>query len=208
MRYTGLLLLLSCLTSGCGTRNDYLVHYEMKAPFVPDDPNQILTELESELPADVEIKHSFWRQKPEAVRGIVLVASRKDGRAVVDAVRRNPRLATVAGQPQEAYAGEYMICIVSQPPFEPHSDTEVIDELRRGLPSGIKIAINGSRRTEDEQVVVWATVWGNFGKGGGQVRRPSQREPESPPSRRLHAFHTLSLPNACRSRRSPVTDAL
>lgn len=158
-----LLLALFILCSGCSISNDCLVYYEMRAPSVPDDPNAVLAELKSELADDVEIKHFFWREKPDAIRGIVLVDSHKAGRDVVDAVRRNPRLFTVTGQIQEAYAGEFMICLSSQPPFAARSDTEVIEELRRGLPSGIKIAIDGSRRT-DNGIVVWATVWGNFGK--------------------------------------------
>ncbi len=165
MRFAGLIfLVLAVIGSGCTTWNDYLVHYEMRAPSVPNDPNEMLAELRSRLPAEVEIKHFFWRDKPGAIRGSVLVNSRKDGRAVVDAVRRHPQLSTVTGQLQEAYAGEYMICVASQPPFAPGSDVEVVNELRRGLPPGIRIAIDGSRRTDDNTIVVWATVWGNFGK--------------------------------------------
>jgi len=123
----------------------------------------MLTELKRELPADVEIEYFLWKRKAEAMRGTVLVTSRKAGRAVLDAVRRHPQLSHVTGELHEAYAGEFMVCISSQPPFAPDGETEVLEALRRDLPPRIKIEIDGSRR-KDDRIVVWTTVYGNFGK--------------------------------------------
>jgi len=164
MKRMGLLLSgLLALCAGCGTWNDVIVHFETKSFRCLNDPNEMLTALKSELPADVEIEHFLWRTKPEAMRGIVLVKNGKVGRVVCDAVRRHPELYPAYGELQGAYAGEFMVCISSQPPFMPASDAEVLEDLRRGLPPRIRIAIDGSRRKE-EGFTIWATVHGNFGK--------------------------------------------
>lgn len=94
-RVSLLVLGLVVLCGGCGTWNDCIVHFEMREPDCPDDPNVLLTELKRELPDDVEIEYFFWREKPNGKRGIVTVTNRKAAKKVTAAVKRNPRLVSV-----------------------------------------------------------------------------------------------------------------
>ena len=140
-----------------------MIQYRSVAPFHPSDPNELLAELTGRLPAGVEVSHFLYHQRKDETRGLVLVRGVPGRNAVCDAIRNNPKL-QLAGPLGKAQAGgKSMICFVSQPPFAPEDENQLLAELQRGLAPSVKPIIARSKR-EDGKIVLWIVVQGNFGK--------------------------------------------
>jgi len=165
MKHAGLLLLhLAVLVSGCATETGYVVHFQSQDPFHPDDPNELLVELTTGLPAGFEIQHFLYQQKPDEMRGIVLVRGSQARDLVRNTIRASPRLRLAGVGAEKAHTGgKFLICFTSQPPFAPAGEDDVLAQLQRSLPSDLKPAILRSKHA-DGRIVLWVSVKGNFGK--------------------------------------------
>jgi hypothetical protein len=141
-----------------------MVSYRSVPPFRPADANELLAELTGDLPADVEVRHFLYHRREHEMRGIVVVRGDRARDAVHEALRSNPRLAETGVGPQEVHAvGKFLICFCSVPPFQPRDPDTFLAALRQELPPEIRPKIVRSRR-DDDGIVLWITVRGNFGK--------------------------------------------